>query len=185
MLNGSMSSHLFPFFRFHVLRLVRAQPGGFAAVLVSALLFVLAAIFCITLWQKAGSAEAALQATLLAVQSGAVSSGSPERSVVAAAALPAFNGAEFVAALNLVAAEVKLPVDEVLFTLDEGVNQPYLRYRITLSVVASYPVIRRFVDQYRRELEHVTLDSIACTRETIGAGALTCDLAFFAFYRKP
>jgi len=99
--------------------------------------------------------------------------------------LPAFESAGLVKVLNRLAGEAKLSLDEVSFVLDDNANQPFLRYRATLTVSSGFPVIRRFLDQVRAEQPQVSLDSIVCTRDDITTAQPTCDLIFSAFYRKP
>jgi len=99
-------------------------------------------------------------------------------------ALPEFQSKHLVDALGRVAQETKLPLDEVQFSLDDNGNLPYLRYRATLTVSSSYPVIRRFLDLLREEVAAISLDAISCTRADIGAPELICELTLSAFYRK-
>jgi hypothetical protein len=98
--------------------------------------------------------------------------------------LTAFENTQLVDVLNRVAEESKLSLDEVSFVLDENANQPYLRYRATLTVSSTYPTIRRFLDQVRTSQPDISLDSITCTRDDIATVELTCDLVLSAFYRK-
>jgi len=177
-----MSSHILPFLRFHLLRLYRAQPRVLMALAASGLALLMAMGVWIVQWQKADEAEQTEQAMRLASLRTALTG--VTSAPVARAPLPAFNSAELVSALNRVAEAARLPIDEVTFTLDDTARQPYLRYQITLTVSASYPAIRRFVDRFGRELAHVSLDAIACSRDIVAKPGLTCDLAFFAFYRK-
>jgi len=83
-----------------------------------------------------------------------------------------------------IAAEASLPLDEVDYSLEAGGNQPYMRYRIKMTVVATYPVIRRFVIDATSALSNVDLDAITCRRNDISTGVLSCDLALSAFFRK-
>jgi hypothetical protein len=152
------------------------------ALAASGLALLLTILAYVVQWQKAETAEQAEQAMRLTGLRTAPPGDAFEP--VARAPLPAFNSAELVSALNQVADAARLPIDEVTFTLDDTARQPYLRYQITLTVSASYPVIRRFVDRLRRELAHVSLDAITCSRDIVAKPGLTCDLAFFAFYRK-
>ncbi|HEY8023538.1 MAG TPA: hypothetical protein VIF60_03160 [Burkholderiaceae bacterium] len=99
--------------------------------------------------------------------------------------LPEFDNTSLVKVLNHLAGETKLTLDEVSFALDDNANQPFLRYRATLTVSSGYPTIRRFLDQVHAELPQASLDSIVCTRDDITTLEPTCDLIFSAFYRKP
>lgn len=98
--------------------------------------------------------------------------------------LPAFSSASLTANFHAVAADVKLPLDEVSYTLDSSANQPFLRYRVTLSVKTGYPEIRKFVAALIAELPNVALDSVRCSKEDVVSTVLSCQLGFSAFYRK-
>ncbi|WP_188567707.1 GspMb/PilO family protein [Undibacterium terreum] len=108
----------------------------------------------------------------------------PSPSSISGTDLPRFDSAQLVEALHRVAEEVKLPADEISYALEGNENQAYLRYRVTLSVTASYPVIRKFAEHFQAQLPNVSLDSISCTRDDIAATALSCDLGLSAFYQK-
>jgi hypothetical protein len=176
-----MSSYFLPFCRFHLYRLFQEQPVAFVALLASGLALMLATLVWFGQWQRAEEAE---QAVRLASQHPEFASASPNLVLAQQVALPGFDSAQLVSALHQVAAAAKLPIDEVSFVLDDTANQPYLRYRVKLTVSATYPVIRRFVDRFRSELMHVSLDAITCARSDIVDVKLTCDLALSAFYRK-
>ncbi|HXA46451.1 MAG TPA: hypothetical protein VNW52_02385 [Burkholderiaceae bacterium] len=98
--------------------------------------------------------------------------------------LSAFDNTQFLEALKGAAESAKLTFDEVSFVLDPSANQPYLRYRATLTVTSQYPTIRKFLDQVKIKQPEISLDSILCTRDDIATVDLTCDLALSAFYRK-
>ncbi|MCG2583853.1 hypothetical protein [Massilia sp. TS11] len=98
--------------------------------------------------------------------------------------LPQFVNTQVAQILHQTADEVHLGLDEVSFSLEEGATTPYLRYRVTMSVSASYPLIRRFVDKLKLSPAELSLDSITCARENIASPGLGCELAFSAFYRK-
>ena len=98
--------------------------------------------------------------------------------------LPVFSSSALTADFHAIAADVKLPVDEVSYSLDSGANQPYLRYRVTLVVKTGYPEIRRFAAALVSVLPNVSLDSVRCGKEDAAAIPVSCQLAFSAFYRK-
>lgn len=106
---------------------------------------------------------------------------SPERELPR---LPAFSSAELVTEFHTISAEVKLPLDEVSYSLDNTVSQPYLRYRVTLGVKTGYSEIRKFVAALLGAMDNVELDSIRCAREAAVSATLSCELTFSAFYRK-
>ncbi len=98
--------------------------------------------------------------------------------------LPEFDSAGFVRALSQVAEKTFLPINEVSFALENADNQPFMRYRVKLSVSSDYPVIRHFIDLFRSEWPHISLDAIVCKREKVTETNPSCELAFSAFYRK-
>lgn len=110
------------------------------------------------------------------VASTAASSAAPD--------LPVFSSSGLAADFHAIAADVKLPVDEVRYTLDSSASQPYLRYRVTLVVKTGYPEIRKFAAALLTALPNVALDSVRCGKEEAVGAALSCQLAFSAFYRK-
>ena len=99
--------------------------------------------------------------------------------------LPAFDNAKLIAVVHQVAEESRMPVDEITYVLDANAGQPFFRYHINLSVDASYPVVRHFVEQLQRLQPQISLDGISCRKDDIGVKALNCDLSLSAFYRKP
>lgn len=177
-----MNSPIFSFLTFHALRLLRAQPVVLAVAGMSFLLALLAAAAYIGQWQHARNATQ--QVRELLISSKPAAAGQPASPAASAPKLPRFSSAELVDTVNQVAADIGLPVDEISYTLDEGASQPYLRYHITLSSAASYPLMRRFVDGMAMNLPHAVLDSISCSRDDIGVAALNCDLSFSAFFMK-
>lgn len=98
--------------------------------------------------------------------------------------LPRFEPNKLVEAINRLALNTKLPLDEISFVLEDNHTQPYLRYRATLSVSSRYPVIRRFLDALEAEQPQVALDAISCERDDIGAVDTNCDVNLSAFYRR-
>ena len=175
-----MPHNLISFCRFHLKRLVRIQARAFFALTGATLLLVLASVSLIDQWHLAETAQQELRSMNQTTRT----STNIVKAVNAQVALPDFTSAQLVTTLNRVAEETKLPLDEIIFTLDDSGNQPYLRYRATLSVSGSYPTIRRFLDQVRANFSTVSLDTISCTREDIGTIDLTCDLAVSVFFRK-
>lgn len=98
--------------------------------------------------------------------------------------LPRFNSSELVQQISDIAADLKLPVDEIGYVLDDSAREPYLRYRVTLRLSSAYPSIRTFSEKLAGGLSNVSLDALNCTRQDVSTAPLTCDLAFSAFYRK-
>jgi hypothetical protein len=172
----------YPFVRFHLRRALRANPAALVTLGLSVTALVVSGAVFVAQWRGALGAERAENEIRQAGRPAPPVSTDPANE--ARAALPLFNSAEFVAALDRITEATKLPVKEVAFTLDDTPSQPYMRYRITLTVSARYPSIRQFVDRFRGEMANVTLDAIVCARDAPGKPGLTCDLAFLAFYRK-
>jgi Tfp pilus assembly protein PilO len=178
-----MSSQFFFFCRFHVFRLLRAQPGVFGALIFSSILVVLASVMYLQQWQQVNlQAQQLSELSAQAKQQATVTLLAP----VAQASFdfPVFHSAKLVDAMTQLAAESKLPINEVSYGLDDNANQPYLRYRVSLTVISTYPSIRHFVDQISVTLPHVALDMISCGREGISAAQLKCELVFSAIFRK-
>lgn len=170
-------------FAFQLRRLARARPALSIATGVSALLFAGAAASVWELRQAKADALALINSLQRTAQ---VSSVQPpvDLKVIVPISLQPFNSAQMVQVFNDVAEKTSVPLNEVSFTLDEGSAQPFMRYRASFAVQAKYPAIRRFIDSVHSELHDVSLDSIACTRETLEAQFLKCDLVFSAFYAK-
>lgn len=170
--------------RFHALQLYRRQP--LVAVLTG--LSVLAVLVSALAWALLFDARQEAARDLVAIASRPKTD--PATSVASNAArnlapdLPAFSSAALTADFHAISADVKLPVDEVIYTLDGSANQPYLRYRVTLSVKTGYPQIRKFVAALVAALPNVALDSVRCAKEDATSATLSCQLAFSAFYRK-
>jgi hypothetical protein len=173
-----------PFFLFHLKRLVRLQPVLFAVALSSFVLLALAASAYGHQWLRANAASQELRELLVANQSIRAAARPQTVSSPAKPTLPPFSSAEFVQTINEVVHDIGLPVDEISYLLEDGPSLPYLRYRVTLSVTASYPLTRRFVDQMAMNFPNAVLDAISCSREDTALPALECDLSFSAFFRK-
>lgn len=179
-----MSLKLLSFYRFHLFRLLRAQPGLFAALAIASLATVFSALAFVHQWQQADSAEFQLGQLRAKEKQGQSELNAAEVPTHAALALPVFDSAKLVNSFHQLAAENKLALGEISYALDDSANQPYLRYRVTLAVSTSYPVIRHFVDSLSADLPHVALDGISCAREDIGAVNLNCDLVFSSIFKK-
>ncbi|MBJ7311479.1 hypothetical protein [Rugamonas violacea] len=179
-----MTSGMFAFCRFHLLRLFHAQPVLSLVVMFNGV----AALAALLIWMGETHAVASAQQQLLQLrgQSQRLEAGQraapPAKPI--APVLPWFDSASLVGQFSHIAGEAKLPLDEVAYVLEEGGNQPYLRYRVTMTVSAAYPVIRRFADDVAATASNVDLDTIACQRADVSTPVLSCELAFSAFFRK-
>lgn len=98
--------------------------------------------------------------------------------------LPVFSSASFTAEFLSIAHEAGVPTEEVAYALENGVAQPYARYRITLEAKSGYPELRKFIAALESAQPNVALDAIRCRRDDAGASTLACQLAFSAFFRK-
>jgi|GEM_PF-6993701 len=98
--------------------------------------------------------------------------------------LPWFQSAQLSDQLRRVADDAGVPYDEVVYSLEEDMQQPFLRYRINMTVAGGYPAVRRFVDGVSATMANTELDGITCKRADIVTVPLTCELAFSAFFRK-
>jgi hypothetical protein len=170
--------------RFHLLQFHRRQPvaATLAGILVLAMLA--SAVAWALAYKARQTAAQELADSAAAHKVNATASVVPAAANLAAPDLPAFSSAELAADFHAISADVKLPLDEVRYTLDSGASQPYLRYRVTLVVKTGYPEIRRFAAALVTALPNVALDSVRCGKEDGAAAPLSCQLAFSAFYRK-
>jgi hypothetical protein len=179
-----MASQVFSFCHFHLLRLLRAQPGVFAALSISSLFVIGGSLVYLQQWQSFNNTTLEL-AELRANKSQALAKAHVDVNANhIPLALPGFQSAALVNTFHQLAQENKFPLNEVSYALDDSANQPYLRYRVTLTVASTYPVIRRFVDQIGTHLPNVALDAISCAREDIAIVELNCDLVFSAIFAK-
>jgi hypothetical protein len=168
--------------QFHLRRWFSQRPRFVIALGLSLALLILTLLAAAQQWQSHADAQAELQSALASTKAPRQPSPALPQTH---AALPSFDSAHLVEALHTIAGDTKLPVDEISYALEDSDNQPYLRYRVTLTATASYPTIRQFTDSLRQQAAYVSLDTISCSREDIAAAALSCDLGFSAFYRKP
>lgn len=127
---------------------------------------------------RAALAELALSGTPASVQS------AQAQAPATAAGLPPFQSSELVTVLNETATESGLVLDEVTYSLDDTGRQPFLRYRISMTIHAGYPLIRRLAEQLSAKVPHLTLDAIDCSRKDVVVAELSCDMAMSGFFRK-
>lgn len=179
-----MSSQFFSYCRFHLFRLLRAQPGVVGVLIFSTLALVLVSLATLQQWQQLHQQEQQLLELRAQSRQHPAAAALAKPAFTTPTIYPAFHSAQLADTFNQLATEAKLSLDEVSYGLDDNANQPYLRYRVTLVVTATYPLIRQFADQIALTLPHVSLDTISCTREDIGAIHLSCELAFSAIFRK-
>ena len=71
---------------------------------------------------------------------------------LAALDLPPFESDALVTILNETATDSGLVLDEMSYSLDDNINLPYSRYRVTMTLNANYPLIRRLSEQRRRHM---------------------------------
>jgi Tfp pilus assembly protein PilO len=174
----------FHFLRFHVVRLYRAQPLVVLMLLAASIALAASAVVYAEQRHEAQQARADLQRLRSAVDVMKDQEQDSKPEATPAMELPTFDNVALVQALNSIAAETQLPLDEVAYSLDESSSEPYLRYRITLRVAGNYRAIRTFSDRFTLDMLNVSLDAINCARQDVSTVPLTCDLAFSAFYRR-
>lgn len=183
-LNDPMPSPFFPFVRFHILRMLREQPSASISLTLCIVAAVAACALLISQTRRAAVADGEL-AEARAVSAAA----EPSRKRLATSLptvpkLPGFQSSDLVTVLNETATESGLVLDEVTYSLDDNIRQPYLRYRITMTIHASYPLIRRLAEQLAAKVPHLTLDAIDCSRKDVGVAELSCDMAMSGFYSR-
>jgi hypothetical protein len=171
-----------PALRFQFVRMWRTQPWALVALLSCLLALGLATVTLVLQQQRLDGARAELQrlsavpAPTVPIDSQSASAGIPE--------LPPFASAPLVAVLNDTASESGLVLDEVRYALDDNAGMPYLRYRITLSVNASYPLVRRLAERLQGTVPHLTIDAVHCARKNVQLADLTCELELSGLFRK-
>ncbi len=102
----------------------------------------------------------------------------------APADLPPFRSSALVALVNDVASDAGLEIEDIAYSLDDTPTQPYLRYRVGMSVVAAYPQVRQFAERLLERGSHLTLDGITCARSEANRQQLSCDLAVSGLFEK-
>lgn len=98
--------------------------------------------------------------------------------------LDAFQSHALPDALNGAAVTFSLPVNEMIFRLDDNPARPYLRYSAAVKVFGGYQAVRKYVAAVRTSLPQTSLDAISCTRSDIRSVHLNCELTLSAFYRR-
>ena len=176
-----MHADLLSWLRFYVLRIARVYP---IALAVGALLFALGlatGLFLLGLIRHEVVVRRDISAAMKSLSQPAAPATSQGSGRID---LPRFEPNKFVEAINRLAVNTKLPLDEVSFILEDNRTLPYLRYRATLSVSAHYPAVRRFLDGLQADQPQVALDAISCERDDIGAADTACDVSLSAFYQR-
>jgi len=169
-------SHL----KFRLIQLQRTHGWSFAVLSAGMLLVLFSAGSWIAMRKQVE--EAAAERTMLARRPVSLLIAAQPR--IAEPELPIFVASHAVETFTRTALDVGLPVDEVTYALEGSNDQPYRRYRISMSVKTGYPEVRRFVAALAAGMPNVTLDIIRCTRDNAAAQALGCQLVFSAFYQR-
>ena len=176
-----MHANVFAWFRFHVSRLSRRRPAALASGALLLTVCIVAGIWLLTLTRHESVVRSEITDTNRALSQPVLATASPG---VGGTDLPHFEPNKLVEAINRLATNTKLPLEEVSFVLEDNRNMPYLRYRVTLSVSTRYPAIRRFLDALQADQPQVALDAISCERDDISAADTSCDVNLSAFYRR-
>jgi hypothetical protein len=176
-----MYSQLLPFCSFHLRRIRSSQPILLASLVITCSAFLVA----LPTWLALVEAGKEVQAEYDALKMRA------EKNLPAVVIAPdqgemlrPFNSAYMVTALNEAATRAGVALNELNFTFDAGKTEPFIRYRVSMTVATNYLAMRRFVDQVKTDIPDVSLDSISCRRKGIEDPVLTCDLGFTAFFKK-
>jgi Tfp pilus assembly protein PilO len=171
--------------QFYLLRSWHSQPLAVVAVLASSLGL---AVVLGAAW-RAESERRQVRDEIAALRHARTQRPAPVPADSAATAdlpvLPDFDSAAVVHTFTTVVTQAGLPLDEVNYALEDTREQPYLRYRISLSVKSGYPQLRKAVAALASEMPNVALDAVRCGRENPAMTALACELTFSAFFRKP
>jgi hypothetical protein len=170
----------FGFCRFYFRRAFQNYPVQFTGVIVCVglLLVMLSGSLLI---QRQTARLAQDQTALFQLRS---SSRLQEKPFDPAVTLPSFSGAMVVKSFNGIASDLHIPLDEILYSLDDTPRTPYLQYRITLTTKAGYSDIRKFLAVLSSEMPNAALDAIRCGRPDAAAPTLGCELTFSAFFSK-
>lgn len=179
-----MLRHFFFYLRFHFRRTLHTQLGWLLACSASFAALVVAIALWMWQWNQLYSLKqetSRMQTALVQRQHENVETA---KKIQAPIVLPAFQNAGFIRSFHKVAGRSHLDLNEMSYVLDESPSQPYLRYRIQFSVLSNYPSLRRFIKNIHAEFQHVTLDSMSCSREDITVIELNCDLSFTAFFAR-
>lgn len=175
----------YSFFRFHFRRLLRAQPILFSVTIGTLLACAIVSLVLLNLWITQAAMEKQLHEAIEKTQQFQREKKLSFLATVAPLDLPPFEGAKLVRNLNELAVESLLKLDEVSYVLEDNSNQPFLRYRITFTVLSRYLVIKRLMQKFQTRAPHILLDNISCTRDDIGVNDVSCDLVFSAYFKKP
>jgi len=168
--------------RFQLVQTMRTQPWAFAALSLGVAGAFVAAFALAIQWHRLDLVRAELARVnstarpTSPVSKKPLQTGLPE--------LPPFASAPLVATLNDTAVESGLVLEEVRYALDDNAGMPYLRYRITLSVNASYPLVRRLAERLHANVPNLMIDAIHCARKDVLMPDLRCELALSGLFRK-
>jgi hypothetical protein len=80
--------------------------------------------------------------------------------------------------------ERQLALDKASYQLGVAAGGAIVRYDISVPVRGSYPSLRAFLAQVRRELPHIALDSVSIGRPAKAGGVVEAQLRFSAYFRK-
>lgn len=163
--------------------MLREQPAASGALVVCIAISLFATAALLSQSRRAAMAGSAV-AALSAAQGTPRPRGTVAHILPMGADLPPLQSSELVTILNDTATESGLVLNEVTYSLDENNKQPYLRYRVTMTLHASYPLIRRLAEQLSAKVPHLTLDAIDCSRKDVVVAELSCDMAMSGFFRK-
>lgn len=98
--------------------------------------------------------------------------------------LPVFHTVPLVNAIERSSQRSGMAVGEVIFSLDDTNEKPFIRYQATFMLVGGYPAMRMFLKDMQASLVYVSLDSVHCLREDIDDSDVGCTITMSAFYKR-
>lgn len=179
-----MNSGIVSFLRFHFFHMLYGRPISAVLALVTALFLASSIGAWVVASRQLESASLQLAQLRERTIKSSAESRKPDLAPGVNPALPWFQSGQLSDRLRRVADDAGVPYDEVTYSLEEDFQQPFLRYRIGMTVAGGYPAVRRFVDGVAATLTNTELDAITCKRADIATVPLSCELAFSAFFRK-
>jgi hypothetical protein len=154
----------------------QSQPLTVMGALVATVLLIAVASLSVYLHVKASTDHAAKAPAVLHTP---LPRPAPQQTLV----LPVFDSAALLRQLHQAARVSRFPLDSLTFSLDAASHKPYLRYQVTVTANASYPVFRGFIATLLSQHPHLAIDGLSCSREDIDEEELECQLGLSAFYR--
>lgn len=173
--------HLLPSFRFFASRAWKTDRIGTVAGVVLVILLLLSTIAALSTFHTARRIEAASLEFFRTPRLGLAQQPDAKNRRIS---LKTFHSHELPDALNGASVTLALPINEIVFRLDDNSTRPYLRYSATVKLFGGYLAVRRFVNTVRDLLPDTSLDAISCARTDIRSVHVSCELTLSAFYHR-